>query len=469
MSGTFVPGEIKIRPGNYVRYENAGANPQAAVVAGVVAAVFQADWGPLGSVHEIGSVAEAEALYGKAGNTEILKYIKQGGATKIKAVRVGTGGTKGSLTIKDNASPAVDVVTLTAKYEGARSMSATIRDSLTDTNKRELIVYAGSQEIERIAFTKGSSEITAIIAAVNAASVCLTAAKVADGSGTLAAITQSALAGGADPSISNSDYSSAFTLLEAEKWNVLALDTATAAVATLANAFITRVCNAGMFVMGVVGQLTSESLSTRKSEAAALNSEAMVYVLNGFYGSGNALMDGHKAAAVIAGMVAATPSNQSLTHSIVPGAVSIAGALTNTEIEGCINGGALVFTAAQNGSVWIECGVNTLVTPAANQDAGWKKIRRTKTRHELTNRIIENSDPIIGKVDNDANGRATVLAVAQGVINAMIAEGKLVSGSASEDSANPASGDSAWFTLSVIDKDSIEKTYWTFRFQFGGQ
>lgn len=471
MSGTFAPGEIKTRPGNYVRYENAGANPQAAVIAGVVAAAFQADWGPIGVVREIASVSEGEAMYGKAGRTEILSLIKRGGATKIKAVRVGTGGTKGTLTLKDTTSnTAVDVVTLTAKYEGARALSATVRDSLTDTTKREVIFYSGTLELQRITFAKGSGEVDAIVAAVNATDGAVaTAVKAAAGSGTLAAVTQSAFAGGADPVIANSDYSAAFTLLESEKWNVLALDTSDAAVHTLANAYIKRVRDAGMFVMGVVGQLTNVALATRMGEAAALNNEAMVYVLNGFYDSGSALMDGYKAAAVIAGMVAATASNQSLTHSIIPGAVSIAGALTNTQIEACILGGALALTSSQTGGVWIESAINTLVTPAANQDVGWKKIRRTKTRYELLNRIIENTDPITGKVDNDENGRATVLAVAQGVINAMISEGKLVSGSASEDSSNVASGDSAWFTLSVIDKDSIEKTYWTFRFQFGGQ
>ena len=45
-------------------------------------------------------------------------------------------------------------------------------------------------------------------------------------------------------------------------------------------------------------------------------------------------------------------------------------------------------------------------------------------------------------------------------------EGKLVAFSVAESSANIADGDSAWFEMDVIDKDSMEHIYLTFRFQF---
>ena len=48
----------------------------------------------------------------------------------------------------------------------------------------------------------------------------------------------------------------------------------------------------------------------------------------------------------------------------------------------------------------------------------------------------------------------------------MIAEGKLISGSVYEDPAHPAKGDSAWFIIDVLDLDSIEKVYITYRFSF---
>ncbi len=73
---------------------------------------------------------------------------------------------------------------------------------------------------------------------------------------------------------------------------------------------------------------------------------------------------------------------------------------------------------------------------------------------------------MIGSVGNDSNGRSTIISIANGIINSMISEGKLVSGAVEEDPANPAAGDSAWFVISVVDLDSIEKVYITYRFSF---
>ena len=107
-----------------------------------------------------------------------------------------------------------------------------------------------------------------------------------------------------------------------------------------------------------------------------------------------------------------------------------------------------------------------MITLTADQDAGWKKIRRTKTRFELIQRILESTEPIIGSVGNDSNGRQTFIAIANGIIGEMVAEGKLLSGEVTEDEKHPARGDSAWFVISVVDLDSIERVYITYRFMF---
>ena len=117
--------------------------------------------------------------------------------------------------------------------------------------------------------------------------------------------------------------------------------------------------------------------------------------------------------------------------------------------------------------VWIDNAVNTLVAPAENQDDGWKKIRRVKTRFELLRRINAVADSLVGKVDNDNNGRATVISQMQGVGDAMREEGKLALCTVTESKAYRASEDSAWFEVDVIDKDSMEHIYLTFLFSFG--
>ena len=126
----------------------------------------------------------------------------------------------------------------------------------------------------------------------------------------------------------------------------------------------------------------------------------------------------------------------------------------------------MVLTYNSQKQVWIDNAINTLITPADNQDDGWKKIRRVKTRFELIRRMNITSDNLVGKIDNDKNGRSTVISQLQTVGDAMIAEGKLIACTISESSVYIADGDSAWFDVNIVDKDSMEHIYLTYRFQF---
>ena len=101
-----------------------------------------------------------------------------------------------------------------------------------------------------------------------------------------------------------------------------------------------------------------------------------------------------------------------------------------------------------------------------SQDDGWKKIRRVKTRFELIRRMNAAADALVGKVDNDKDGRSTVVSQLQAIGDNMIAEGKLTAITVSESAVNVADGDSAWFDIDVVDKDSMEHIYLSYRFQF---
>ncbi|MEF9973719.1 MAG: phage tail sheath subtilisin-like domain-containing protein [Clostridia bacterium] len=473
MAGIYTKGEEKIRPGIYFRTESTGGVELAPVRNGVVAVAFKGNWGPLGEVKTLESADDIDKMYGESGdgaNLDALKFALQGGATKIKAVRVGSGGTCASITLKDTTATAVDVVKFTANYAGTRPLSVTIRDSVADPNVRECMVYSGTTLLDRFAFAKGPGEVAALVKAVagNSQSV-ITATKLVDGNGTMAAVNQAAFTTpGASPDITNADYSAAFTLLEAENFNVLCVDSTDPAIHALVKAFIIRVNAAGLLAMAVVGDPISTEYATRKAHLATFDTENVVYCLNGGYETSGAItvVDGYRIAAAVAGLIAAVPCNDSVTHKTIPGIGSVAGALTNTQIEDCLESGALVLTPNSAGRAWIEQGVNTLATLGSNQDAGWKKIRRVKTRYELITRVNAAAERVIGSVNNDKNGRATIIALANGVLNAMVSEGKLVSGTSYEDPNAVASGDSAWFVIEALDMDSIEKVYITYRFAF---
>lgn len=467
MAGVFTIGETKARPGVYTRYENAGGPQLAGAVNGIGAAVIKANWGPLNQLIELDGANAVAPVFGTALTVDTITEMFTGGCSKVKAVRAGTGGTAATIKLKDSA--AVDAVTITAKYVGDRAFSVTVRDSLLNTEKRECIIYAGTTEFEKVEFAKGAvglGEPAAIVAAF-ANSKNFTATKAADGSKLLAEIAQSAMTAGTSPNVTTAEYSAAFNILEAGKWNVLCVDTEETTVHALIQPFIQRIYLAGATSMACVAETKAVELETRMTHAAAFNDEKMHYVLNPAYDASGKLYDGYKLAARIGGMIAAVASNTSLTHTVVNGFTTIAEPLTNSQIEKALAKGCLVLTVNASDQIWIESAINTLITPSGNQDAGWKKIRRTKTRFELMDRIVATTDPLIGKVNNDSDGRATFIAAAQGVVNAMIGEKKLLPGGmVYEDQQNPPAGDSAWFIIAADDIDSIEKGYLAFKFRF---
>jgi len=468
MAGSvFQVGEQKIRPGVYVRVTNIGEPPEAIVPQGVAAALFRASWGPLGEVTYLESADAVTNTYGVSGTIDTALEAFRGGCRRVVGYRLGTGGEKATLTLQDSES--TNVVTLAAKYEGARgnSFAVTIRDSLVDDTKRELLLYEGATLRQTITFAKGSGEPQALVDAIAASnSPYITAIKSADGSGELAVVTQQPLTGGADPTVNGESYSAGLVAIEAIDWNVLAVDSKDPVTHAVVQTYIDRVRNEGKRVLGVVGEPTSVPLATRLADARAFNDPAIIYVANGFKGSDGVTREGYKAAARVAGMAAAAQITESLTHYVVRGATELIGALTNAEIEQAINSGALVFTMSAQKQVHIEYGINTFITVTADMDAGWRKIRRVRTRDNLMDRIAATWDPLIGKINNSPDGRATLIAAAQGIINRMIAEGALLQGSIFEDPNNPPVGDSAWFVVQVDDLDSAEKVYITFQFRF---
>ena len=188
--------------------------------------------------------------------------------------------------------------------------------------------------------------------------------------------------------------------------------------------------------------------------------------MNPAVSKGAVKLDGYQTAARIAGMVACGESNISLTHTVVDGITELTDRLTPSQMEDAELSGCLVLSYSPTKKVWIDNAINTLVEPAANQDNGWKKIRRTKTRYELIRRVNEVVEISIGKIDNDTNGRATLISKIQDIGTSMIEESKLLACTVTENQNITADGDTAYFDIDVIDKDSMEHIYMTYKFQF---
>lgn len=466
----FTSGEKKTRAGVYQRYENAGTPQIAGATNGIAACVVKSDWGPLGAVQTFESAEAAKKLYGTGGTVHVIEELFNGGAVRVHAVRMGSGGTKGTFTLKDSTpGTGVDAVSVTAKYEGTRAFTYSLRNVLGDELNKELVIYENNVVVEKITFFAGSGEADKLIEKGNANSALFVFAKAASysGDGILTDVNGASATAGTNPEISNESYSDAFVLLEPYTWNTICVDTNTVAVHALLDAYMQRVYQQGKMAFCVVGEPVSVSLVDRMSHAKAFNHYNTVYVGGGWITSSGELIDGYRAAARISGMVASTPSTQSLTHQPITGAVDVAEVLTNAQYEQTIENGMVTFSTSSAGTVWIESGITTLVTLSGEDDEGWKKIKRSKVRFELMTRASETVEPLIGNVNNNTDGRSAVLQALQGLLNTMTSENKLLSGATVYiDPDNPPQGDSAWFVFDADDVDALEKVYLTYRFRF---
>ena len=466
MAGYFLLGETKVRPGSYFNIQRKGTNAAVSALNGVTAVLFKADFGPLNKVVELSAEDGYESTYGNGMTTDALKEAFAGGALKIIACRLGDGGTQATVVLKDTEETPANAVTITAKYAGSKPFSVTIRDTLADATKRECIIYSGTSTFEKVEFDKGVGEAAALVAAFKSSKNFTATVATGKENAVLAAVSQSAFTAGTDPIITTSDYSNAFAQIEAFEFNTICVDTNDTAVHLLLQSFLNRIFKAGSLAQAVVAESSLVELETREAHAAAFNDEKMIYVLNAHVNESGTELDGYQVAARIAGMVGAVYAGSSLTHTVISGFSELLERLTNTEMTAAEQKGCFVLSLNKEGQVWIDNAIDTLITPADNQDEGWKKIRRVKTRFELIRRVNATTDKLVGKVDNDKNGRATVMAQIAGIGKDMIAEGKLIKCTVSESSVYKADGDSAWFDIDIVDKDSLEHIYLTFRFQY---
>lgn len=469
MASFFNIGEKKTRPGVYLRYENYGSPPAAGADDGKCAAVIRSNWGPVGQIVVLEQQEAIAKKYGKGGangTAAVATEQFKGGARLVYGIRLGSGGTPGVYTIEDTQDEGV--IQLTLKYPGSRKLAVTIRPTLADASVSELLIIEGTEQLEQLTFANTENSVEALLAAFQAqGSEYFLLTKTKDSSAALKSIEQAEITGGTDPTVNVAAYSAAFEALEAYRWNVLAIDTEDVAIQSMMQLFLNRIYKSGAFCMGVVGEPTTVDFDTRLKHASSFNDYQMIYVGNGFVDSSGNIYEGYLAAARIAGLIAGTPSNEGITHAAITGAVECTEMLTNNQHERAIKAGALMFSVSAVNTVWVEQGINTLVLPTAKEDEGWKKIKRAKVRFELFQRLNDTVEGLVGKINNDPDGRMTVVQVSNTVCQTMVAEKKLLAGAHVElDANNAPQGDSAWFVVYADDIDALEKLYYAFMFRF---
>ena len=460
-------GETKKRPGVFQRYTNKGFDSLSGGRDGICAIPVQASWGPLGKVVKNTQASDltknyGDGTYGTGYTVPAAVAMFNGGASTVYTYRLGTGGTKAS---KELATG----LTVTAKYPGTMPLKVAVQEKLGDSTMKQLLVYADTALVETWNFAAdGKAEGANLIAATKES-------KYIDVTGTVAtipvlAVASGALESGANPTVTNEDYSKAFAALEPFYYNTIALDVdddENMTLSLLLQAYKESAFKLGKTGFAVVGEKVTVSFETRCTHARAFNDAKTVY-LGGGYMAGDASKDGVMGICYTAGVIASTPSNQGITHTVVSGATELCESLTYSQYEQAIESGMLMLSVSPDGSIWYDSGINTLISPETGvQDAGWKKIRRTKVRFEAFDRLDRALAPKVGRVSADTDGVADIVQTGQRVLNTMVSESKLMPGATfCEDPEHPYNGDSAWFIIQLDDIDSLEKIYLHYQFRY---
>lgn len=461
-------GEKKIRPGIYQRYENTGFSTLVNAQDGICAIPVRASWGPLGKVVKNNRAADltknyGSGTYGTGYTVPAAEEMFTGGAVTVYTFRLGTGGKKASLTIGG--------LTVTAKYEGTMPLSVAVQTSLGDSTKKQFQVYAGTALVETFTFAAdGATEGASLIAAAAESKYVVLTAETTPAVVPVLAVASGALTGGEDPTVTNEDYSKAFAALEPYYYNTIALDVDDDADMTLS--LVLQEYKAAAYEMGklgvaVVGEKTTVDFEQRLAHAEIFNDYKCVY-LGGGWKAGLESLDGALAICRTAGVIASTPANKGITHTVVKGATELCESLTYYQYEEAINSGMLMVSMSPDGEIWYDSAINTFRSPIDTvNDEGWKKIRRVKVRFEMFDRLDRQLAPKIGRVSADTDGVADVVQTGQRVLDAMVMEGKLMAGAKfAADPDNPFEGDSAWFIIQADDVDSLEHIYLRYQFRY---
>lgn len=467
-------GVQEVRPGTYFR-TSSGDVVTVGAVNGILAVIYRSNWGPLNKVVDI-SPEEMNNLTDIVGTGRGYTAVREGllgGATMVKTIRVGAGGKAAYVHIPSKASttptpvPAVVAVKLYAKYVGDRLFYCTIRKNPLNNGTKQVLFYDENlRTIENLSFTGGGNESKKLTDLINNDSKFFTAKLVADNK-KIGYITQRKVKDGKNPAVTVANYVEGTDALERYYWNVVIADSNTDKINAVMTAFIKQSYEMGRLGMTVLGGTKSTPFEGRLTYAASINDWRVVYLLNGWRSNTNETYQGWKAAARIGGMIATCETNASLTHIVVQDAIELLENLSNGQMIQAEEKGCFVLSLNDEDQVWIDNSINTLITLGNDQDEGWKKIRRTKCRFELMTRVNRTCDKLIGRLNNDANGRATIVTAMNSVIREMIGERKLFEGSyAAEDTRYKPVGDRAYFMMAIGDIDSLEKIYLDYNFSY---
>lgn len=378
----------KVRPGAYINFVSVPKPVGTLGNRGTVAIGMPMTWGAEGSlIHLTGDELLNGASLAKVGVTavdteESLPYrVALAGCFNALLFRTDVGGAKATATLSD-------AITVSAKYTGStgnKIIVVTLKDKpiegsytiqvLVDSLLREAFVVTSAQELMNIESSFVDFEVGKDITAIP------------ETAGT-------ALTGGSNGTVNKDIYPSFWSLLDTADFQCVAMYDTDPSIAPLLKSKV---------------KIWSEKRG-KKVQAVVYNypeadDDRIISVNQGFK-TNTETVDTTMFMLWAASKTAGAQINESLTASVVEGAVEIINPVLEDEIEDALNEGRFLLSYRQDGAVCVEKDINTLHTFTVDKNYAFSKNRVIRCLDEIGNSValIFNRN-YAGKVDNDDIGR----------------------------------------------------------------
>lgn len=213
----------------------------------------------------------------------------------------------------------------------------------------------------------------------------------------------------------------------------------------------------GKHFMYVLGGTAEEDQDPTAGNARSVRckNDYVVNLINGVVDSdGNEAHSGEYAA-YIAGLVAGTAINRSITYAELPVA-DVNKHLRNSEINEALTSGSLVLVN-DGKKIKIEQGV---VTNSDSTKRG--KIRIMRARQAVATDIPTTArDRYIGKIDNNPAGQAALISAIKAYLETLELNNVIMAPTVVLDPKRPSVGDCVFLAVSYIEVDSMERIFLT--------
>lgn len=250
------------------------------------------------------------------------------------------------------------------------------------------------------------------------------------------------------------DISTALMILETYEFHVFVAQPGIATLATTAFTWMKTSRDNGKNFIGVFASTGLETVAEVKSMANGFLDEYAVFVANGVKDNTGAVINAELYSCFIAGLIAGTPLDGSLTYDEVP-FTEVITRYRSVEIQELLAEGIFV-TAMDGDQPRIEQGL----TMGVNQ---FSKIRTVRAKQAMIDDIDKAvNDNYVGKITNSPDGQIAVINAIKTYLTTL-ASGNIIKPAfvVELDKLVPSVGSELYINISVKFLDSIEYVYMT--------